>query len=279
MREIEQAQRETLTKRLVSKKYHGEYAKEMRAAGVDDKATTAWLCEGKLRPPTVSIIMAAQDGVTSTRDHLGRFPGGPPSRLCRLCGEHVETLGHLLSKCPIYENREYRRRHDAVLHILVKAVGGKLGLKVPNSLKEKEGGVRCGVMGTRETLMLIDLCIPTSRYLKERRPDLLVRLQKEKRIVIMEVAVAWEPIVSEREKEKRAKYDDLAADLAKQWPGYKIVIVPVVIGDLGLIRNLRKFLARAKILNTQEIAKFAAEAQREVLCWNVKLLKRTLVSE
>ncbi len=61
--------------------------------------------------------------------------------------------------------------------------------------------------------------------------------------------------------------------------GYRVVIVPVVLGDLGLVRNLRRFMAKAKILNAEEITRFAAEAQREVLCWNVKLIKRLLVTE
>ncbi len=46
----------------------------------------------------------------------------------------------------------------------------------------------------------------------ERRPDLVVRMVREKRIVIFKVAVAWDPRVEERDIEKRAKYGDLAAD-------------------------------------------------------------------
>lgn len=123
--------------------------------------------------------------------------------------------------------------------------------------------------------MLVDQCIPTSKQLTERRPDLVVRVGGERKIV---VACDWDRIVEQREREKQAKYGDLVADLARQWQGYKVVIVPVVIGDLGLVYNLRRQTRKGKLLNPTEIKKFAAEAQREVLCWAVKILKRTLAT-
>ena len=52
------------------------------------------------------------------------------------------------------------------------------------------------------------------------------------------MACAWEPIVGKREKEKKCKYGELAADLAKQNQGYWVDVVPVVIGDLGLVEGL-----------------------------------------
>lgn len=47
------------------------------------------------------------------------------------------------------------------------------------------------------------------------------------------MACAWEPLIQEREREKKNKYQELAADLAKQWPGFKISVTLVVLGDLG----------------------------------------------
>ncbi len=42
-------------------------------------------------------------------------------------------------------------------------------------------------MGTPEKRMLIDICVPTSRVITERKPDLVVRLKKERKIIIFEV--------------------------------------------------------------------------------------------
>ncbi len=260
-----------MVEKLTKKVHHGPHARETRGQGVDRKATHTWVREGKMTPTTEALVMAAQDDVVMTRDYMFKLPGGSSGdRMCRLCGAYKESLGHLLSKCKVYEHKEYRRRHDAVLYLLVKQVADHLGVKVPNCLKVPGGGIRSGVMGKRGKRMLIDVCI---RVITERKPDLVVRLDDERRITIYEVACAWDRTVGEREQEKRAKYMDLAADLAKQWKGYTVVTVPVVLGDLGVIRN---FMKQAKMLTDKEIARFAAEAQREVLCWMVKLLKRTL---
>ena len=41
----------------------------------------------------------------------------------------------------------------------------------------------------------------------------------------MEVACALDHLVLEREKEKWGKYQELAADLVKQWQGFMAVVV------------------------------------------------------
>ena len=47
--------------------------------------------------------------------------------------------------------------------------------------------------------------------LMERRPDLVAYYWELRRIVIYEVACAWEPLIEEWQREKRGKYRELAA--------------------------------------------------------------------
>lgn len=108
---------------------------------------------------------------------------------------------------------------------------------------------------------------------------MVVCLTEEKRLVIFEVACAWEPLVEEREKEKRHKYQELASDLSRQWPGYQISVIPVVVGDLGLITRLRGHLERAGIMTRDQIRTLMGEVQREVLCAAVKIVKRHMTTE
>ena len=72
-------------------------------------------------------------------------------------------------------------------------------------------------MGTSQKRILIDQNLPTDCTVVHTRPDLVVRLIREKMIYIFEVACAWEPLVQAREKENWTKYQELAADLAQQW--------------------------------------------------------------
>ncbi len=148
--ELSRAQKGRLVERLTQKVHHGPHARETRKQGVDKKATYAWVKEGKLTPTTEALVMAAQDDVVMTRDYLFKLPGGSSrDRKCRLCGTYKESLGHLLSKCPVFEHREYTRRHDSVLYLLVKQVATHLGVKVPNCLRAPGGGIKSGVMGSR----------------------------------------------------------------------------------------------------------------------------------
>ena len=56
---------------------------------------------------------------------------------------------------------------------------------------------------------MVDQTCPTDLVVLESRPDLLVRLETERRLVIVEVACAWEPLIASRDIEKRVKYQEL----------------------------------------------------------------------
>ena len=47
----------------------------------------------------------------------------------------------------------------------------------------------------------------------------------------MDVDCAWDPLVKEQKDE--SKYQELAADLAVQNVGWRVLVVPVVVGNWG----------------------------------------------
>ena len=63
-------------------------------------------------------------------------------------------------------------------------------------------------------------------------------MKEVQRIVILECAVVWK-LLLEEECEKFYKYKELAADLAIQHHGWRVVVVPMVVGSLGTLRSLR----------------------------------------
>ena len=107
-------------------------------------------------------------------------------------------------------------------------------VRVPDSMKWGVSGWHgvAALDGTRAKL-LVDLSVPTDRQLTERRPDILLYLKEKREIVILEGAVTWEPLLAERERQKTDKYRELAADLATQHPGWRVTVVPIVVGCLG----------------------------------------------
>ena len=158
---------------------------------------------------TEGWVVAAQDGVIRTREfrcQILKEPNVP--EVCRLCGVREETLGHILAHCPAHEWGLMKDRHDRLFYLLVRAVMKSLGLKLPVSLR-REGGVVRGVFGTAKVVVLVDQVIPICEAVSVTCPDLVVKFLEKKRIVIFDVACAWEPIVGDREKEKWQKYQPL----------------------------------------------------------------------
>ena len=120
-----------------------------------------------------------------------------------------------------------------MLFLLVRAVLKARGLVVLSAYRAPGGSARSGVYGTECITVKVDQVSPTDRVVPDSRPNLVVRDQGRRELVILEVACAWEPLIMECGREKRCKYQELAADLARQYPGYRITVVPVVLGELG----------------------------------------------
>lgn len=88
---------------------------------------------------------------------------------------------------------------------LAKTVLRTLGLKIPFLFPLKVAGgevIGGGITGTPEARILINQVVPTDRTV-DHRPYMVVRLTQDKRLIIFDVAYAWEPLVVEREREKR----------------------------------------------------------------------------
>ena len=65
----------------------------------------------------------------------------------------------------------------------------------------------------------------------------MLQNKRTRQLYFIEMAVAWDSLQIERRAEKLSKYGELCADLREQFPGYRLDIVPVVIGDLGTVTH------------------------------------------
>ena len=229
------------------------------------------------QPFTEGLVIAAQDGVILTNRYKHTVLGMAVSPTCRVCREEAETIGHIMSSCKPHMWSLYKERHDRVIYQLLKAFAKKLEVVVPDSVKWGVDGWRgvAALEGARAKIA-VDLTVPTDRQHSDRRPYLILYLKGERKIVILEGAVAWEPLLAERERQKADKYRELAADLATQHPVWRVVVVPIVIGCLGTLRSLRHNLYGLGLLTRGEVDRLAKEIQFESLCSGVRLLRRHL---
>ena len=73
--------------------------------------------------------------------------------------------------------------------------------------------------------------------------------------------MAWDPIVAEREREKRIKYQGLAAVIA----GQPVHICMVVIGALGTVCQMGHNLVHSGLLEADDVWRLAGSIQMSVL--------------
>ena len=95
--------------------------------------------------------------------------------------------------------------------------------------------------------------------------------------MILEVACTWELVIAEREREKKLRYQELAADLTRQNPGYRTKVVPVVVGDMGTKGRLRPHLRESRLFKGKQVDELVKEMQREVICSSIKLMWAVIV--
>ena len=274
MKNIRTKQRTGLRDVRMGKVIHGVFAAEVEKKGCDRVATCAWLVSGKFRAETEGLMVAAQDGALHTAAFCHSIIKDGSDPTCMECGLSIETVGHILSACPGYQWSLYKNRHDAALDILVGAVAKRLGVRIPRNRWARDGTVKSAVYEENNATIMVDQCLPTKSQLTARRPDLVVREIGKRRITIIELACAWEPLVEAREAQKTAKYRELAADLAHQWPNFTVKNFPVVVGTMGLICGMQKALRGTGLWDEETLRALAKNLQTSVMNGSTRILRR-----
>ena len=129
-------------------------------------------------------------------------------------------------------------------------------------IAQSESFTVTGVVNGKNGKVSWDPLCQTLQQMTERRPNLLVWHYREKRLYIVEVAVTNDLRVDDRAAEKRAKYRGLKGDLAAQYPGYRLLVVPAVVGNLGYVDSLEKELGALQFLSVRQRHRLVANIQR-----------------
>ena len=84
---------------------------------ISHQKTWTWQRKGNLKRETESLLIAAQDNAIRTNHIKARIDKTQQNRKCRLCGDRVETINHIISKFSKFSKfaqKEYKARHDWV---------------------------------------------------------------------------------------------------------------------------------------------------------------------
>ena len=225
--------------KLKEKRLHGKFVVDVEA--VADNRSWQWLRAGYLAKSTEAYLFAAQEQALRTRFFRKTIEGEDCDGECRVCGETVESVGHLASGCSGLAQKEYRRRHDKMGLRVYWELCRKYGLKcagkwfeeVPDEVRSREDG---------KVEIWWDKSVETTNKLEHNRPDVVVVDRVRKKWVIVDFAVPWDKNVWSKENEKIGKYAPLALEVRRLY-GVATQVIPVVVGALGVVsRRLGGYL-------------------------------------
>ena len=92
-----------------------------------------------------------------------------------------------------------------------------------------------GVVENEEVKVLWDINVQSDNVIEARRQDLSVIDKKERKGIIVDIAVPADVRVGEKERGKVEKYQDLKREIGRLWKLKMVEVVPVVIGALGSV--------------------------------------------
>ena len=97
---------------MESMKLHGQCERDTKDLKTEESWN--WLSKGYLKRYTESLITAAQDQALNTNSIKKSIYWLNVSDKCRLCGEKVEMVRHIVSACSMLAQKDYKRWHDKV---------------------------------------------------------------------------------------------------------------------------------------------------------------------
>ena len=166
---------------------------------------------------------------------------------CRLCGQHRETVQHLLSGCKRLAGSEYVKRHDNTLKVLAVKWAIENGLLAQNTKWYAEKWERRKVLENNGKKLYWDWEHRMRTNYIARRPDLTLEDSVKKTILLIDMACPNEANKEVKREEKIRKYQQLCFELRGPREGYTVMVIPMIIGCLGggmkeLKQDLGKFL-------------------------------------
>ena len=84
--------------------------------------------------------------------------------------------------------------------------------------------------------ILWDMPIQTDKEIKANRPDIVVKDEKKRTCLLIDMSIPTERNTSLKTMEKLTKYKDLEIEIEKMW-GMKTTAVPVITGARELVKK------------------------------------------
>ena len=87
------------------------YGRFKRLTNISYEKTWTWLRKENFKREPESLQIAAQNNAIRTNNINARVDKTQQNSKCRLCGDRVETINHIISECSKLVQKEYKTRH------------------------------------------------------------------------------------------------------------------------------------------------------------------------
>ena len=228
-------------------------------------------------PRKVSEIMNMQEQMVETRAWKRNRGLALETDKCRLCGEFVEGVMHLVSGCKVLAANEYLTRHNNLLKILMTAWCKENELMGDNEPWYKVKWSQGAVLENSDVKMSWDFEYSMRKQSTARRPDVSIEYKERKLIQLVDMACPSEKNIQEKMTEKRQKYQQLAFEVRERRPGYRVEVIPVVIGCMGGGAGLMKEQVE-KILMSSNTSKVCREMLRTTVMESASILRKVVTN-
>ena len=266
---IKEGQRKAKFEALKEKKMQSEIPSKF------DREDCQWL-KCNTEPRKTASIFALQEQMIETKAWK-KMRGLVDDDKCRLCGEFRETVQHLLAGCKMLAGTEYLRRHDNALKVLAVKWAIDNGLLPEGTKWYKEKWEKGKVIEGNGKKLYWDWEHRMRVSCVARRPDLTIEDSEKKIIMIIDMACPNEANKEEKRLEKIRKYQQLCFELRERRVGFKVKVVPAVIGCLGGGMKMLKRDVNELFENETDMNQTIREMQKTVL-WESESIMRKVLS-
>ena len=179
---------------------------------VDKDRTWQWLSKSDLKIATEALLCAEQEQairMSYVKHHIDKTGESP---LCILCGKKGESVQHIVSGCEKLVQKEYTRRYNNVAKKVHWNLCERNGLE---HMEKWYGHVTEGAVENEKVKVLWDINAQCGNGIEARRPDVILIDKKERKGIIIDIAVSADVRVGEKEREKLEKYQNLKGGIGR----------------------------------------------------------------
>ncbi len=174
----------------------------MKDPGVDQQKTHQWLRSTGLKAETEGLIIAAQDQSLATRSYHHRIVKVRTDPQCRICKKYEETIDHIISGCPELVKTEYIHGHNKAAAYLHWKTCRSYKIRTTEKWYEHQPKT---VTEKNDVTILWDMPIHTDREIKANKPDIVIKDRKDKRCMLIDMALSPERNITVKVTEKLSR--------------------------------------------------------------------------